>query len=57
MITVKISNDGESTHVRFPCRETELEGKLEEIGAYGKQNAPHFYIEDVTEPAECRTAN
>ncbi len=52
MITVKISNDGESTHVRFPCRETELEAKLEEIGAYGRQNAPHFYIEDVTEPAE-----
>lgn len=52
MITVKISNDGESTHVSFPCRETELSKKLEEIGAYGGQNAPHFYIEDVTEPME-----
>lgn len=52
MITVKISNDGESTHVSFPCGETELSKKLEKIGAYGGQNAPRFYIEDVTEPME-----
>lgn len=52
MITVKIGNGGDSTHLRFPCRETELEGKLEEIGACGRQNAPHFSIEEVTEPEE-----
>lgn len=52
MITVKISNGGKETRIRFTCTEKELSRKLEGIGAYGKQAAPHFYLEEVTVPKE-----
>lgn len=52
MIHVKISNRGKEDHIRFPCTEGELFRKLEEIGAYGAQEAPHFYIEKGIVPKE-----
>ncbi len=52
MIYVKISNRGKEDRIRFPCTEGELSRKLEEIGAYGGQEAPHFYIEKGIVPKE-----
>lgn len=49
MITVVIKHNGNAV-INFPCRESELSNKLNSIGAYGEQNAPHFYIEEVKEP-------
>ena len=55
MIHVKISNRGKEDRIRFPCTEGELSRKLEEIGAYGAQEAPHFYIEKGNRPQRvCR---
>lgn len=50
MIIVKISNLGKSIQICFPCQESELEWKLEKIGIYGKQNAPHCYLDEMEEP-------
>ena len=55
MIHVNISNRGKEDRIRFPCTEGELSRKLEEIGAYGAQEAPHFYIEKGNRPQRvCR---
>ena len=52
LISVKISNRGKEDRIRFPCTERELSRKLEEIGAYGEQKSPHFYIEKGIVPKE-----
>lgn len=50
VILVKISNAGKGTEVSFPCREPELKWRLEKIGAYGGQDSPCLYLDEVLAP-------